>query len=84
VAWHISFFLKSLESKEDFRKNPCIQTPSKYPCTNHQSLAKFQNSSKYSKRILFDSSPPDQLGPTAQSGPRSLSAQKAKPAFSFL
>jgi hypothetical protein len=84
MAWHISFFLKSLESLEDFRIKSRTQTPSKSPCTNFQSLAKFQNSNKNSKRILFDSGPPDQLGPAAQSGPRSLSAQKAQPAFSFL
>jgi hypothetical protein len=84
VAWRISFFLKSMESQEDFRKNLRIRTPSKSPCTNFQSLAKFQNSNKNLKRILFDSGPPSQLGPAGQSIPRSLSAQKAQPAFSFL
>jgi hypothetical protein len=84
VAWHILFFLKSLESLEDFRKNPRIQTPSKSPCTNFQSLVKFQNSNKNLKMILFDSDPLGQLGPAAQSNPRSLLAQKAQLAFSFL
>jgi hypothetical protein len=76
VAWHISFFLKSLKSLEHFRKKPRIQTPSKYPCTNFQSLTKFSNSNKNSKRIIFDSGPPGQLGPEAQSNPRSLLARR--------
>jgi hypothetical protein len=80
VARHISFFRNSLESLEDFRKNPCIQTASKSPCANFHSLAKFRNS----KRILFDSGPPGLLGPAAQSSARSLLSQKSQPAFSFL
>jgi hypothetical protein len=83
VACQILFPLKSLEILEDYRKNPRIQTP-KSPCTNFQSLAKFQNSNKNLKRILFYSGPPCQLSPAAQSVPRSLSAQKAQSTFSFL
>jgi hypothetical protein len=74
MAWHISFFIKYLDSLEDFTKNPHVKIPLKSPCTNFKSLAKFQNSNTNSKRILFDSVPPGQLGPAAQSGPRSLSA----------
>jgi hypothetical protein len=35
-------FLKSMESLEEFRKNPHVQIPSKSPCKNSQSLAKSQ------------------------------------------
>jgi hypothetical protein len=38
VACHISFFLKYLDSLEDFRKNPHVKIPPKYPCTHFQSL----------------------------------------------
>jgi hypothetical protein len=82
-TWHgiFHFFLKSLESLEDFKRNPHIQTP-KSPCTNFQSFAEFKNSNKNSKRILFDSGPLGQLNPVAQSGPRSLSATSQEPAES--
>jgi hypothetical protein len=46
-------FLKYLDSLEDFRKNSHVKIPPKSPCTNFQSLAKFQNSNKNSKRIFI-------------------------------
>jgi hypothetical protein len=42
MAWHIIFFLKSLTSLEEFRKNPHVKIPLKSP-TNFQSLDKFKN-----------------------------------------
>jgi hypothetical protein len=36
-----------LRSLEEFRKNPHFQVPSKSPCTNSQSLAKFKNPLKF-------------------------------------
>jgi hypothetical protein len=44
MAWHIIFFLKSLRSLEEFRKNPHVKIPPKSPCANFQSLGKFRNS----------------------------------------
>jgi hypothetical protein len=43
MAWHIIFFLKSLRSLEEFWKNPHIKIPTKYHCTNSQSLNIFKN-----------------------------------------
>jgi hypothetical protein len=36
-------FLKYLRSLEEFRKNPHVKIPPKFPCANFQSLAKFKN-----------------------------------------
>jgi hypothetical protein len=47
MAWHISFFLKSLSSLEEFRNNPHVKIPPKSPCANFQSLGIFKN------KILF-------------------------------
>jgi hypothetical protein len=38
MAWYIIFFLKSLRSLEEFRKNPHVKIPPKSPSTNFQSL----------------------------------------------
>jgi hypothetical protein len=46
------YFLKSLRSLEEFRKNPHVKIPPKYPSTNFQSLGKFKNSILIQK-ILF-------------------------------
>jgi hypothetical protein len=48
---HYIFFLKSLRSLEEFRKNPHIKIPSKSPCTNFQSLCKFKNPILFTKGI---------------------------------
>jgi hypothetical protein len=45
-------FLKSLRSVEEFRKNPCVQIPPKFPCANFQSLGKFKNPI-FNPNILF-------------------------------
>jgi hypothetical protein len=47
IAWHGIFFLKSLRSLEEFRKNPHVEIPPKSPCANFQSLGIFKN------QILF-------------------------------
>jgi hypothetical protein len=52
MAWHIVFFLKSLRSLEEFRKNPCVQIPPKSTCVNFQSLGKFKNPI-FNLKILF-------------------------------
>jgi hypothetical protein len=43
MAWRIIFFLKSLRSLEEFRKNLHVKIPHKSPSTNFQSLGKFKN-----------------------------------------
>jgi hypothetical protein len=43
MAWHIIFFLKSLRSLEEFRKNPHVKIPPKSTSTNFQSFGKFKN-----------------------------------------
>jgi hypothetical protein len=43
MAWHIIFFLKSLRSLEEFRKNPHVKIPPKSASTNFQRLGKFKN-----------------------------------------
>jgi hypothetical protein len=53
MAWHILFFLKSLKSLEEFRKNFHIKIPPKSPCTNFQGLGIFKNPIFISKRIFL-------------------------------
>jgi hypothetical protein len=53
MAWHIIFFLKSLRSLEEFRKNPHVKIPPKSPSTNFQSLGKFKKSIFNSKTLFF-------------------------------
>jgi hypothetical protein len=52
MAWHIIFFLKSLRSLEEFRKNPDVKIPPKSPSTNFQSLGKFKNPI-FNSEIIF-------------------------------
>jgi hypothetical protein len=52
MAWHIIFFLKSLRSLEEFRKNPHVKIPPKSPCANFQSLGNFKNPI-FNSEILF-------------------------------
>jgi hypothetical protein len=53
MAWHIIFFLKSLWSLEEFRKNPHIKIPPKSPCTNFRRLGISNNLIFIQKKILF-------------------------------
>jgi hypothetical protein len=46
------FFLKYLDSLEDFRKNPHVKIPPKSPPTNFQSLCIFKNQIVIRKRIF--------------------------------
>jgi hypothetical protein len=62
------FFLKSLWRLEEFRKNPHLKIPPKYPCTNFQSLGKFKNSIFIPKRF------PLQIWPSRPSRPLAYSA----------
>jgi hypothetical protein len=63
MAWHIIFFLKSLMSLEEFRKNPHIKIPPNFPCANFQSLGKFQNPISNSKIFLLHFRPATLTGP---------------------
>jgi hypothetical protein len=51
MAWHVIYFLKSLRSLEEFRKNLHVKIPPKSP-TNFQSLGKFKNPIFIRKRIF--------------------------------
>jgi hypothetical protein len=53
IAWHIIFFLKSLRSLEEFRKNPHAKIPPKSLSINFQSLGKFKNPIFIRKRIFL-------------------------------
>jgi hypothetical protein len=48
-----SIFLKYLRSLEEFRKNPHVKIPPKFPCANFQSLDIFKKSNVIRKRIFF-------------------------------
>jgi hypothetical protein len=50
MAYYI--FVKSLRSLEEFRKNPHVKIPPKFPSTNFQSLGKFKNLI-FNSEILF-------------------------------
>jgi hypothetical protein len=54
IAWHdiLYFFLKSLRSLGEFRKNPHVKIPPKSPCANFQSIGKFKNPI-FNLEILF-------------------------------
>jgi hypothetical protein len=54
IAWRIIFFLKSLRSLEEFRKNPHVKIPPKSPSTNFQILGKFKNLIFNSKILFLD------------------------------
>jgi hypothetical protein len=70
-------FLKSLTSLGEFRKNPHVKIPPKFPCANFQSIGIFKNSIFITKEILFDfrpewpgrpSQPTRPFGPSGQAG----------------
>jgi hypothetical protein len=73
----ILYFLKSLRSLEEFRKNPHVKIPPNYTCANFQSLGKFKNLI-FNSEILFSSlSAQPTLRPTrpsAQPAPAGLSS----------
>jgi hypothetical protein len=58
IAWHgILYFLKSLRSLEEFRKNPHVKIPPNFPGANFQSLGKIQNPISNSKIFFFTFGP---------------------------
>jgi hypothetical protein len=61
MAWHIIFFLKSLTSLEEFRKNPHVKIPLKSFSTNFQSLDKFKNPILIRKLFFLISARPPPL-----------------------
>jgi hypothetical protein len=74
MAWHIIyFFLKSLRSLEEFRKNPHVKIPPKYPSTNFQSLAIIKNQILLGKEFFLHFRP---SGPPAH--PASQPGQRAR------
>jgi hypothetical protein len=57
-------FLKSLESLEDFQKNPHVKIPPKSPCTFFQSSTKFKkNQLKFEKNFFLNFGPSPVFGP---------------------
>jgi hypothetical protein len=56
-------FLKSLRSLGEFRKNPHVKIPPKFPCANFQSLRIFKNQKFYSEIILLSFRPIRPFGP---------------------
>jgi hypothetical protein len=62
VAWHIIFFIKSLRSLEEFRKNPHVKIPPKCPATISQSPAVIKNQILFGKEFFFAFGP---IGPAA-------------------
>jgi hypothetical protein len=59
-------FLKSLRSLEEFRKNPHVKIPPKFPSTNIQSLAVIKNQIFIRKRIFLHFRPIRPPGPRGQ------------------
>jgi hypothetical protein len=71
IAWHgILYFLKSLRSLEEFRKNPHVKIPPKSPSTNFQSLAIIKNQIFIRKRIFLHFRPIRPSGQPAYSASR--------------
>jgi hypothetical protein len=60
-------FLKYLSSQEEFRKNPHVKIPPKFPCANFQSLDKFKNLIFNSKIFLLHFRPGYPYRPTRPS-----------------
>jgi hypothetical protein len=54
MAWHISYFLKYLDSLEDVRKNPHVKFLPKSPSAIFQTSAKFLKSIEIQKEFLFE------------------------------
>jgi hypothetical protein len=74
-------FLKYLDSLEDFRKNPHVKIPPKYPCANFQSLGIFKNLIFNQKRIFLQLSVQSAQRPAS---PSDLLAHTAQPVVFFL
>jgi hypothetical protein len=68
MAYYI--FLKSLRSREEFRKNPHVKIPPKSTSTNFQSLGKFKNPI-FNSQIIFLAFGPANLAARSASGPAS-------------
>jgi hypothetical protein len=56
-------FLKSLRSLGEFRKNPHVKIPPKFPCANFQSFCIFKNPKFYSEITLLSFRPIRPFGP---------------------
>jgi hypothetical protein len=67
-------FLKYLRSVEEFRKNPHVKIPPKFPCANFQSLGKFKNPIFNSKIFLLLFRPGYPYQPTRPSAQPALLA----------
>jgi hypothetical protein len=67
-------FLKYLGSLEEFRKNPHVKIPPKFPCANFQSLGKFKNPILNSKIFLLHFRPGYPYRPTQPSAQPALLA----------
>jgi hypothetical protein len=67
-------FLKYLRSLEEFRKNPHVKIPTKFPCANFQSLGKFKNLIFNSKIFLLHFRPGYPYRPTRPSAQLALLA----------
>jgi hypothetical protein len=70
VAFHdmaYFIFLKYLRSLEEFRENPHVKIPPKFPCANFQSLDKFKNPIFNSKTFLLHFRPGYPYRPTRPS-----------------
>jgi hypothetical protein len=61
MAWHIIFFLKSLRSLEEFRKNPHVKIPPKSSCANFQALVNLKNPNFNSEILFLDFGPASSL-----------------------
>jgi hypothetical protein len=80
MAWHIIFFLKSLRSLEEFRKNPHVKIPPKSPSTNFQSLTTIKNQILFEKDFFLHFRPNRPSGQPAH--PASQPGQPHCPPFS--
>jgi hypothetical protein len=63
------FFLKSLRSPKEFRKNPHVKIPPKSPSTNFPSLGKFKIHFLFEKNSSSEFSPLDPAGLGLPAGP---------------
>jgi hypothetical protein len=68
MAYYI--FLKSMRSLEEFRKNPDVKIPPKFPSTNFQSVGKFKNPIFNSEILFLAFGPADPMA-RSTSGPAS-------------
>jgi hypothetical protein len=79
MAWHITFFLKSLRSLEEFRKTPHVKIPPKSPSTNFPCLGKFKIQILIQKSFFFTFGPAN-LAAHSAFGPAGLPLPRPRPA----